>query len=174
MATVRIYNLSSENTSPQAGQYFAIDTSSALQKINYSTLKKGIIGDTAMNTAATTVTGAIAEHTAEISSLEEDMTDANYMLNSMFLTQDYSARYMYSSPNLSAQDFSMSTPSGYTPVAITRIATGNANIAVRSYNASATGASYVLNMFVRDGFTFSDLITAQITVLYVRTGLIGS
>ena len=181
MATVRIYNLTSENTSPQAGQYLAIDGSSTTQKINYSNLKKGIIGDSAMNTTATTVTGAIAEHTSDIASIEYDISDIqgaistlNTKTASVFLLRDYSYTYSISgtSVNISAQDFNVSTPSGYTPVALTKIATGNANIVVRSYNAAATGASYMLNLWA-DNISANNL-TTQITILYVKTTLIGS
>ena len=181
MATVRIYNLTSENTSPQAGQYLAIDGSSTTQKINYSNLKKGIIGDTSMNTTATTVTGAIAEHSStlathgtDIDDLQEDMSDVIAMQTAMFLKRDYTCTYSSggSTVNLSAQDFNVTTPSGYTPIALTKIATGNANIVVRSYNAAATGASYIVN-FWSDNIAANNL-TASITVLYVRTGLIGS
>lgn len=61
MATTRIKNIASTNTNPQDGQYLAIDGASATSKINYTDLKKGIIGNTPMGTSAATVTGAIAE-----------------------------------------------------------------------------------------------------------------
>lgn len=61
MANIRIKNLTGTNTNPQDGQYLAIDGASATSKINYTDLKKGIIGNTPMGTSAATVTGAIAE-----------------------------------------------------------------------------------------------------------------
>lgn len=45
MATTRIYNIELTNTDPQSGQYLPIDSSSALAKINYSTLKTKILED---------------------------------------------------------------------------------------------------------------------------------
>lgn len=61
MEDLRIKDIASENTDPQAGQYLAIDSSAALQKINYTKLKEGVIGNTALPTDAQTVTGGIAE-----------------------------------------------------------------------------------------------------------------
>lgn len=54
MATLRIYNISTENTSPQDGQYLAIDGASALAKINYSTLKEDVTSD--LNTSVSALT----------------------------------------------------------------------------------------------------------------------
>ena len=180
MATVRIYNLTSENTSPQAGQYLAIDGSSTLQKINYSNLKKGIIGDSSMNTSATTVTGAIAEHSSDIASLETDVdalqTDVSALdtlTSDIFLLRTYSTTYSIGGDpvNLAAQDFNMVTPTGYTPVAFTRIATGHQSVVIRSYNVQATGGSNVLNLWSYNAV--GNALTATVTVLYVKTSLIG-
>lgn len=178
MATVRIYNLSSENTDPQTGQYFAIDGASALQKINYSNLKKGIVGDTAMNTTATTVTGAIAEHSAQIYHQADQITALNAaVLTGAFKLVSYETNYSIGAglyTGISGQDLNVSTPSGYTPIAITRIATGNNFVVVRSYNAAATGASYVVNLFNGSSSTALSNVTIGVTILYVKTTLIGS
>lgn len=63
MATVRIYNISTENTSPQDGQYLAIDGASALAKINYTTLKEDITSD--LNTSVS----ALQETTDNITTM---------------------------------------------------------------------------------------------------------
>lgn len=67
---------------------------------------------------------------------------------------------------LTATDFGTSTPSGYTPIGIQRIAAGNANMLIRAYNAKATGDSAVINLYNNSSSTVS--ATATIDIVYVR------
>ena len=183
MATVRIYNLASENTNPQTGQYLAIDGSTTTQKINFSNLKKGVIGDSSMNTTATTVTGAIAEHsgklatqTTNISQLQSDVAALETLTGSLFTTRTFSASYDLQTggyANITAQDFNFSIPTGYTPISFTRIATGNGDIAIRSFNVGATGGTNMLNLRATPDTYIAAGQTAQITVLFAKTSVIG-
>lgn len=182
MATVRIYNLASENTNPQTGQYLAIDGSSTTQKINFSNLKKGVIGDTSMNTTATTVTGAIAEHssklathTTNISELQSDVSALETLTGGLFTTRNFSATYDLTNgyANITAQDFNFSIPTGYTPISFTKIASGNGDIVVRSFNVSATGGSNMLNLRAAPDTYIAAGQTAQITVLFAKSSVIG-
>lgn len=48
--------------------------------------------------------------------------------------------------NITGTDLGVQAPEGYIPVAMGRIATGDASIAIRSYNYKATGSSAVLSL----------------------------
>lgn len=81
----------------------------------------------------------------------------------------YSANYSIGSGQyvaLSANSFGVSTPSGYTPIGIQRIAAGNSNMLIRAYNAKATGDSAVINLYNNSSSTVS--ATATIDIVYVR------
>lgn len=67
---------------------------------------------------------------------------------------------------LSANNFGVSTPSGYTPIGIQRIAAGNGNMLIRAYNAKATGDSAVINLYNNSSSTVS--ATATIDIVYVK------
>jgi hypothetical protein len=67
---------------------------------------------------------------------------------------------------LTAENFGVSTPSGYTPIGIQRIAAGNANMLIRAYNAKATGSSAVINLCNNSSSSVN--ATATIDIVYVR------
>lgn len=48
--------------------------------------------------------------------------------------------------NITGTNLEVQTPEGYVPVAMGRIATGDSNIAIRSYNYKATGSNAVLSL----------------------------
>ena len=84
----------------------------------------------------------------------------------------YSANYTVNGSqgkNLNANDFGMSTPSGYRPVAITRFSSGNANVYVRGVTITATGTDGVL--YMNNTTSSSVSATAYIQILYAQTGL---
>jgi hypothetical protein len=67
---------------------------------------------------------------------------------------------------LTANGFGVSTPSGYTPIGIQRIAAGNGNMLIRAYNAKATGDSAVINLYNNSSSNVS--ATATIDIVYVK------
>lgn len=85
------------------------------------------------------------------------------------LIKTYTCNYSVNSGQyaaLSANGFDVSTPSGYTPIGIQRIAAGNGNMLIRAYNAKATGDSAVINLYNNSSSTVS--ATATIDIVYVR------
>lgn len=73
---------------------------------------------------------------------------------------------------LTANDFQASTPSGYTPIAIQRIAAGNANMLIRAYNAKATGTSAIINLYNNSSVNVT--ATATVDIVYVKTEVLGT
>lgn len=73
---------------------------------------------------------------------------------------------------LTATDFGASTPSGYTPIGIQRIAAGNANMLIRAYNAKATGSSAIINLFNNSSTNVT--ATATVDIVYVKTEVLGT
>jgi hypothetical protein len=101
------------------------------------------------------------------SSISGSTSDGPNVLGMVIKT--YTANYSIGSGQyvaLTANDFGVSTPSGYTPIAIQRIAAGNGNMLIRAYNAKATGDSAVINLYNNSSSTVS--ATATIDIVYVR------
>lgn len=101
------------------------------------------------------------------SSISGGASDGPEALDMVIVT--YSCSYSVGSGQyvaLTGNGFGVSTPSGYTPIGIQRIAAGNANMLVRAYNAKATGDSAVINLYNNSSSTVS--ATATIDIVYVR------
>lgn len=123
------------------------------------------IGNTAMGTTATTITGAIKEHETDISTLNGKTTTA-------FKILPYNKAYTInanSALTLSANDFDVSAPTGYTPVGIVQFTSGNGDVYVRAVNAAATGTSGML--YLKNISSSSISVTAYMQILYVKTSL---
>ena len=70
----------------------------------------------------------------------------------------------------SANDFNMSTPTGYFPAAIVRIAPGDSWITIDRFNAAATGTTEVLKLRgMKSSSTVEIGLTAYIAVLYLQS-----
>lgn len=86
-----------------------------------------------------------------------------------FKKVEYTAEYTVAATtgvNISADDFGMSTPSGYSVVAILKMGTGNSNTVPRYIDGSATGTSTAMG--IRNLSSSSVTATARMTVLYLR------
>ena len=133
---------------------------------NVASTLSGAIGNTALTTTAQTLSGAIVEHESDISAL-------NSKLTTTLKNVQYSKAYTLGSGaslNLTADDFNVSTPSGYTAVGLAYYSSGNAYVYVRGVNALAYGTTNM--MYMRNTHTQEISATAYMTVLYAKTGIV--
>lgn len=109
------------------------------------------------------------------STLEEIKTAIdNLSFNDLFIIRTYTASWSWSSGSkyitLTANDFNITTPDGYTPISILRMSTGGSFTALRFININALGTT---NCF---GFNYeataSATATATLVIAYVKTGSI--
>ena len=123
-----------------------------------------LVGNTAMGTTATTVTGAIAEHEGDITSLNNNL---------QIKIKSYSAGSRTVAANsalgLSANDFSVSAPSGYMPVAVVGYSSGIANCACYSVNANATGTQRMMSIINLAASAVT--IEPSIVILYAKSDI---
>lgn len=141
-----------------------------------------VVGTDELDTTAQTLTGAVNEIYADMTTEIGDLTSLNTsvktslvaaindILTDYFKIVTYTASYTVaasSSGALTANDLSVSTPAGYTPIAIVKYTTGNGNVCARYCDAQATNTT---TMFAYRNFsTGSVSSTAGVTVLYTRT-----
>lgn len=86
-----------------------------------------------------------------------------------FIRTEYTYSYTVSANsgvNITANDFGVSIPTGYSAVAITKMGTGNSNTVPRYVDATATGTSTVMG--IANLSSSSVTATARIMVLYMR------
>ena len=86
-----------------------------------------------------------------------------------FKRTEYTYNYSVSANsgvNITADDFGVSIPTGYSAVAIAKMGTGNSNTVPRYVDATATGTSVVMGIANLSSSSVS--ATARITVLYMR------
>ena len=86
-----------------------------------------------------------------------------------FMVVSYSASYTASANggvNLTANDFSISTPTGYTPIAVVQFGSGNGNVNVRYMNAQASGTNNAMGL--RSVNSSSVSASASMAILYMR------
>lgn len=145
----------------------------------------GVIGTDALTTTAQTLTSAVNELDSEVGDNTTDIGDLtslntsiktslvaaiNDMLTDFFKIVSYTASYTVaasSSGSLTADDFSVTTPTGYKPIAITQAGTGNGNVCLRYLNAEATGSSNIIGYRNISSSSISN--TASVHILYTRT-----
>lgn len=104
--------------------------------------------------------------TGAISTLNNKTTTA---LKTVRYTTEYSINGN-GGKNLTANDFGISNPSGYNPVAVAQFSSGLSSIYVRGVNALSTGTDGVL--YMQNTTSSAQTATAYITILYARTGLL--
>ena len=93
---------------------------------------------------------------------------ASSVIKNRYRLKTYTYQYTVAGSSgitITATDLGMSTPSGYRPVAITRYATGNANVIPTVINVTATGSGGA--MYLRNTSTSSITATVTLVILYV-------
>lgn len=92
----------------------------------------------------------------------------------IFRTYSYAYSGLAAGSNLTitANQLQLSTPNGYTPMAIQKITTGYNNVGFRFLDLTATGSSTALVLFNSGSSSASS--TVQIIVAYVYTGVVGA
>ena len=148
-----------------------------------------VIGTDELETTAQTLTGAVNElvtdiggNTTKIGDLDNLVTTAktdtvsainevatDLRGGTLFKLVQYNASYTASasaSATLTASDFDASAPTGYIPIAVVQVGTGNGNVALRYVNVEATGSSNMIGM--RNVSTGSISASASIKILYVK------
>ena len=120
---------------------------------------RGIIGSGTLNTTNKTIIPAINE-------LNSSLTD-------LIQIKAYSASYTIAANAymmLSANDFDISTPSGYTAFALVFFTSGNNSVMLRMVTAAAAGTS---NAVVLRNFGNSEqTAVAQIRIAYIKSSFV--
>lgn len=111
-----------------------------------------------------------------VNSTLRDIKDAITALsiNELFIVKTYTYSWTWSSGeraiSITADNFNVVTPDGYTPIAISRISLGALYAYMRAYNAGATGTTSMIALYYQGSSTIT--ATATISVLYAKTGSI--
>jgi hypothetical protein len=109
-----------------------------------------------------------------------DLTDGVNQLNSnltdLIKFKDYSCSYSVTangSTAITANDLSVSTPSGYTPLGFYLIATGNANVIARNIYSRSTGSNTMVQVKNTSTSALNNL-TLEISIAYIKSNFVGS
>ena len=124
-----------------------------------------LLGNTSMGTTATTITGAIAEHEADISGL-------NSKLDGIIIQKTYDKAYTIDAEarlNILGNEMGYSTPSGYTLLGIISFSSGHGDVTVSSINASAQNTN---GLSLRNNAKTAINATARIVVAYIKSALL--
>ncbi len=93
------------------------------------------------------------------------------LLSDLFVEKVYTYAYTIKkndSLSITADDFSMKTPDGYTAISVKRFTSGSKYVAVGNVTTSATGTTTVMLLREVGGADRSNL-TARLTVVYVKS-----
>lgn len=150
--TAAVTNISTTGMSDTTGQAINTTLQSLVGAISPSALNVSF-DNTGTGLSASNVQAAIAE-----------------ICSDLFQTKTYTASYTvggYASGAITASDFDISTPSGYSAIAIVDFATQSTNVDVRGVYARATGNNTLLA--IRNVSSNSVTGTAYITILYAKS-----
>jgi len=145
-----------------------------------------LIGTDELDTTAQTLTGAVNEifdKASEIGDLDSltttDKTDVVSAINEADTQADlfkiciYSYSYSISADNyitINAEDFGLTTPAGYTPVATVRASSGKGAVSLRLFNPLVTGANPAMGL--RNNSSSTQTGSATLGILYARVGTV--
>ncbi len=96
----------------------------------------------------------------------------NSNLAELFKIVSYTAEYTVGSGNtvwLTYNNFGISAPSGYTPIALARATTGSNVVLLQAFYGNAASGSILI---CRNISNASVTATAAVSVIYVRSGVI--
>ena len=141
-----------------------------------------VIGTDALTTTAQTLTGAVNELQGEVGDLTNlATTDKSNVVSAvnevandvrggdLFKLVQYTAAYTVAANDggtLNANQLSVSTPTGYNPVAISKFSSGASNVVVRYCDARASGTTTMVAY--RNLSSGSVSATFTFTILYVK------
>jgi hypothetical protein len=127
------------------------------------------VGSASLDTSADNLSDAINEHESDISTLNSNLTD-------LIKFKNYSCIYSVTAngnADITANDLSVSTPSGYTPIGFCLIATGDASVITRNIYLRATGSSTMVKVRNISTFTLSNILF-EISIAYIKSSFVGS
>lgn len=122
----------------------------------------------------TWVSGETALSAEHMNNIEDGIKDLENQLNSLFKIVSYNINYTVAgnaTKNVTAEEFGISTPNGYTPIAILRFSTGSAQVYVRGIIPFGTGAQEIF--FMTNTSSSQINTTAYIDILYTKTDFIS-
>lgn len=108
-------------------------------------------------------------------SLASDVASLNTRLSNLVVTKSYTYGYTISANSslvMTAADFDFATPSGYTPLAIVNMTTGNNSVVFRAVSSAPAGGTSAALVAVNIAGT-SQTATATIKVAYIKTAMHG-
>lgn len=111
-----------------------------------------------------------AEHYALDARMGKTLNDK---IDSLFIVKSYSFAYTITGNanlGIKANEFGVSTPTGYTPIAVSVFNSGNSYVVVASINIGATGSSTMMTVHNTSASTLTP--SATLNILYVRTSSI--
>lgn len=117
---------------------------------------------------AVTATGSVADATVS-KVLNDKITTLNDNINTLCIYKGYSYQYTINanaSLQITASNFNISVPSGYTAVAIRAYTSGNPNVMIRAVDASG-------GIVMRNLASTEQTASASMTVLYMRSASVS-
>ena len=166
--TTAVNNISTSGMSDTTGQ--AINNT-------LGTLMTNTTGQ-AINTTLQSLVGAISPSASNVTfdntgtglSASNVQAAIAEVCSDLIQTKTYTASYTVggnASASITADDFGVTTPVGYTPIGISDFASQNVNVPVRGIYGRATGTSTM--MALRNIVSTSVTATAYITILYIKS-----
>ena len=104
----------------------------------------------------------------------ESRIEAVESASGVYVTADKSYEYTVNAnagTNITASDFNITTPAGYTPVAFSRVVTGSDDVIIRNMSPMKTGSTTMLGLYNTSGSAVT--ATAIVNVMYVKTGAVS-
>ena len=131
------------------------------------------IGDINLDTSGLAKDATLQAVNSTLGDIKDAITALS--INELFIVKNYTYSWTWSSSgeraiSITADNFNVVTPDGYTPIAISRISLGALYAYMRAYNAGATGTTSMIALYYQGSSTIT--ATATISILYAKTGAI--
>ena len=115
------------------------------------------------------INGVNVTSVTQIASNVKTQAELTNDLSAALIARTYTYAYSVSANsaiNLSANNFGVTTPTGYLPVAIRTAQSGVLNCVIRSFNVSATGTNTIMSLYNNGSSTASG--TATLSILFAK------
>ena len=116
--------------------------------------------------------GRLSTAEDDIDDLQPRMTTAESAISGMIVKKDYSYTYSIGAGAhiyVTATNLGISTPSGYTPIGVQVLWSGNANVSVMGFQGNVSGSSSFCELINNSSSAVSNA-TLRVSVIYVRSG----
>lgn len=114
----------------------------------------------------------ISSLTTRTGTAESNISSAQTAITGMIVKKAYTYTYSLAAGGhayVSGANLGLSTPSGYTPIGVQVLWSGNANVSVMGFQANVTGSSSFCEL-INHGSSAVSNATLNVSVIYVRSG----